>query len=646
MRSLRCGTAASLVLTAISSFAAAQNSARDSAGDAAAGRDVPEIVVVASPIVEETRRDSFAFDTTVVSARQIEDLNALDLASALRRTPGVSISRFNPVGAFGGGEGGAVFIRGRGQSRPGADIQTYIDGVPVYMGVWNHPLLDILPVNAVDRVEVYKSPQPHRFGNAVAAVDLRTRRPTGGGAEGQVRAQAGSFSTRSVQGDQSWGSERWGLLLGGSLMGSDGDRPEGEGKLRSAFARVGADIGEHWGLDLLALASNNQASDPGPVGQPQLRNGQFATRMSLAALTLSHQHPTTAGEIKLYLTDGRGYWTRQANGSDTLTEFSGNGLRAREAFEPWRGGEVLLGLDLDRITGDVRFVSAAGVTSRFDGPTLRTLSPYVAISHRFELGGWTLTPSAGLRYYDHSEFTSQTSPHAGLVLARGPLALRANASRGVNYPGLEVIVLSSNVIPPLGQSWRNLTAERVDHWELGMSYEFRPGLEVDLAAFRDEGRNRYVSVPPPPPPPFWTNVDGADVRGLEASLNWVINPDWTVFAATTLLDPTPASLPYSPRHTHVLGLNGRVQRWRLSFDAQRVGSQTVLSQGRSALAANTQRVESFLIVNARVGYQPLVSVPGLELFVAGENLGDASYQYRPGYPMPGRWGMAGLSMRW
>jgi outer membrane cobalamin receptor len=32
-----------------------------------------------------------------------------------------------------------------------------------------------------------------------------------------------------------------------------------------------------------------------------------------------------------------------------------------------------------------------------------------------------------------------------------------------------------------------------------------------------------------------------------------------------------------------------------------------------------------------------------EIFVAMENLLDANYAYRPGYPMPGRWGQIGLS---
>ena len=44
----------------------------------------------------------------------------------------------------GGDEGGAVYVRGLGASRPGSEIKTYVDGIPFYMGVWNHALLDLL----------------------------------------------------------------------------------------------------------------------------------------------------------------------------------------------------------------------------------------------------------------------------------------------------------------------------------------------------------------------------------------------------------------------------------------------------------------------------------------------------------------------
>jgi len=98
-----------------------------------------EIVVTASPIIESNNVDNFSGFTTRVTDAQVRDLGALDLAAALRMTPGVQISRYNEVGSYSGSEGGTVYIRGMGVSRPGSEIKTYIDGLPVYMGIWSHP---------------------------------------------------------------------------------------------------------------------------------------------------------------------------------------------------------------------------------------------------------------------------------------------------------------------------------------------------------------------------------------------------------------------------------------------------------------------------------------------------------------------------
>jgi iron complex outermembrane receptor protein len=116
--------------------------------------EIPQILIVGSPIIEGNEVDSFSGQKTTVTEQQIDDLNAQDLSTALRRTPGVNITRYNPVGSFGGASGGAVFIRGMGSSRPGSEIKMMVDGIPMYMSVWNHPLLDLMSIDPARSIEV------------------------------------------------------------------------------------------------------------------------------------------------------------------------------------------------------------------------------------------------------------------------------------------------------------------------------------------------------------------------------------------------------------------------------------------------------------------------------------------------------------
>ena len=69
-----------------------------------------EVKVVASPIIEGNKVDDYGNRVTTVTEKQVEDLNALDFPSALRRTPGVTISRYNIVGSYGGDQGGSIYI--------------------------------------------------------------------------------------------------------------------------------------------------------------------------------------------------------------------------------------------------------------------------------------------------------------------------------------------------------------------------------------------------------------------------------------------------------------------------------------------------------------------------------------------------------
>jgi iron complex outermembrane receptor protein len=604
------------------------------------------VQVVAPPIIEGNTFDAFGGQTTIVSDEQINDLNANDLTTALRRVPGVTISRFNPVGNFGGGEGGAVFIRGLGASRPGSEIKTFIDGVPFFMGVWNHPLLDLLPVNGMAAIDVRKGPQPWVVGNTFASINLTTQSAPASGVAGGVKVQAGSFGTFIQQADIGARSGAFAGYVAQGYQQSNGNRPDADGRLANLLAKGGVTINENWSAGVTFLGVDNSVTDPGPEGSPQLRNGVYKTNGSLLVGTLSHQYERARGEIKFYWNEGEGNWFRQAGtAGNTFTDWTSYGVRARETLRLWQGGELLGGLDLDWWTGNVDFQPTNARSARFDGPTFRLVSPYLGLAQTFDAAGWRIVPSGGVRYYDHNEFGAEWAPYAGLTASRGPFAAYAGYGRGVNYPGLDVVVFSQNVIRPLGQSWRNLNAETNNHVEFGFRYTQGP-LAADLVFFRDQIDNRYVFVPPPPPPPVYVNSGGQTTKGIEGTVAYELSRALSVFGGITLLDANPGDAPYVPRQQYVLGVTGTVGPARYSIDAEYVSSMYVLSRARTSTAVNNAQVDGYFLLNARLFYPlPPLSRQRSEVFVALNNITNASYEYRPGYPMPGFSFLAGVSLR-
>jgi hypothetical protein len=521
------------------------------------------------------------------------------------------------------------------------------------MSIWNHPLLDLLPVDGAGAVEVHKSPQPHRFGNAFGAINIVPARRQTAGSETRLDLLGGSYGTIVGTARHAARQDGFDWALGGAYRASDGHRPAADGTLQNLHGRVGQALSEHWDLSLFTLFSDNDVGDPGAEGAPaSARQGRYQTDAWLATVTLANRFATTDGQIKLYRSTGRGAWVDKPAGPEVLEssyyDFAFHGVKAWQAWRPWRGGEARLGLDWDVTHGDYTQEFTDGERDAWQGHETELVSPSLALSQRWgDPEGLVIIPSVGARFHEHSDFPSRWAPHTGVVIARGRTSLHARYAHGVLYPGPEVVVFSEKVIPALGESWRQLRPETLDHVEVGLRREFGDRTALDITWFHDEGRDRYVIVPPPPPPPAYANIGAFRIRGLEAAVSADPSAVLSVFVGLTYLDTRPSSLPYAPSVSAAAGLNWQAATsLRLSADLQYVGAMTVEPRARREGAENVETVDAHFLVNAKLSRRLGLGPAGAraEIFVAGENLTNTRYAYRPDYPMPGRTLMLGLGL--
>lgn len=606
------------------------------------------VEVSATPIVEGTHIDDRANRTTLVGADQIGALNAQDIASALRRTPGVTITRYNPVGAFGGGEGGAVLIRGLGSSRPGGEVVTLVDGVPNYNAVFNHPLLDLMSVDAAAHIAVSHRASPVAAGNQFASINLTPPRAVTPGFSADAMLLAGSHGLRGAKVAAGFKDEVFNVYAMQSRRQADGHRPDADGELNSTLLHLGWRPAAGWELRYLFNRTDNEATDPGAeagAGLPATRGDVYLTESNLHALTLSWSGERASGHLKAYLNEGEGDWLRRTTSAnaDSLNDYRLSGVRWRESLT-LAPGEFVVGADYDVMRGRSDSVPPGAAPTVTFGPEAFTLvSAYAGWSRTWIAGEWQLTPSAGARWYEHDEFGRASGAEAGLVLKRGAMQWHAAANRAVKFPGLEVAAFSTVAIPALGQSWRTLRPEKLDQYELGWRGEFARGTVVELTFFRNEGRDRYVFVPPPPPPFRFVNVERFRTQGAELSATVRPHERVALFAGISRLDVTPDDLPYAPEWSFAGGLNWRMtERLTLNVDGSYTAAQYAGSQARAGAASNTERVGAFALVNARLAW----NFERGEVFLAGENLLDRDYRYRPGYPMPGIGWTLGTRLHW
>jgi iron complex outermembrane receptor protein len=180
----------------------------------------------------------------------------------------------------------------------------------------------------------------------------------------------------------------------------------------------------------------------------------------------------------------------------------------------------------------------------------------------------------------------------------------------------------------------------MDHWELGYTRSFGAHARVDLVLFRDDVKDALRFVAPPPPPPSFANAGSYRASGAEASFTLEPLAGLSLMAGVTALYTTPSEIPYSPGATWTAGAVYARGRLRASLDAQRVGETWV---GNLRYPAPLKAIESFFLLNGRVGWKLGEKARGAELYVAVENLTDSPCQYRPGYPMPGASVMGGVA---
>jgi outer membrane cobalamin receptor len=615
-----------------------------------------EVVVTASPIIEGNRVSDFGGSSTVVTEEQIADLNAQDLPSALRLTPGVVISRHNPIGSFGGGEGGAIYIRGMGSSRPGAEIQTLVDGIPKFVSVWSHPLMDTLSIDPVESIEIYKGAQPLQFGNsAFGAVNMITKRQREEGFSTRLQGGYGSYNTVVEVFEHGGKIQNTDYYLVQSFRSSSGHRDNAGGQLQEYFGRVGHQLTGNWALSLTANGTDNYANDPGPEGRPREAQGTYKVEDGMTVATLAHEFAGAKGDVKAWWNGGKASWVRQFDLAnlfyyDTTTHYDNYGVRARENLTPWKGGTLVAGLDLDFLSGKVEIDRAAPRPDAFfPTQTFRIVSPYAGLSQEIPAGGsWILIPSAGIRSYSHSDFDSQWAPQAGLVLRNPETDIHASYGRGVSYPGIYVVA-QSNLFWGGNTRWKDLEAETVDHFEAGIAHSFNPKIRADVTFFHDKGRNRLILVTSPAPP-HYENIAEFRLQGMEATVSFTPTKEFTTFVgATWIPDRSPANLPYVPEWSASAGMNWRfLERFRLSLDAlwqasQYVANTRVANYGGSSIA----EVGGFFLLNGKISWDFKLSSPKLagEIFLAGENLADQDYAYKKDYPMPGITGMVGVNLK-
>ena len=597
---------------------------------------------------------NFGTQFNVVTEEQIKRQGALDFYDALRNVPGVMFQKKNIIG---GQTSASLYMRGRGASHPSPDLHILFDDVPRSGVLYGQALADGVSVYALGGMELYKYPQPSRFGSGYGMINFIPKYMTEEGTELRLGFEGGSYGTFAQHTGAGAKHGPWDIYAAQSHVRTDGHVAHSQAKQTSYYANAGFQATENWSLRVMANYVDASTEAPNnPLTNARARIQNFDTETSLVTLTLANDYKKASGYIKGYYNNTNFYMVKEENGAATSKQSNDlYGLRARETFRLWEGSEIVIGFDLDKMDlENKQSRHDGGVNRTWDFPSVTVFSPYLAVSQQFGSDeGFHIIPSAGIRYYHNSEFKSTTAPQAGLIIGYANTNLNANYARGVNYPSPVVLQgMLPNQSLPTGFDTKKLKPEIVDHYEIGLNHTWEDLASIGATYFYDRGRDRFRAFMGSGivnEDFFISSASRYKIHGLEIFGNLTPVDGLELFAGATWLKAKATgddgiercNMPYTPSFAFQAGFKWNFyDNFTLSGDYQHLQDVYTTNAMRTAPAGKPasnfgnltaiDELRDINVVNVRLDYtfdyEPLYLKEG-KVFVAVDNLFDANYAY-------------------
>jgi len=629
------------------------------------------VEVTATRLPADTRPiEEVPSHVTVLDRQAIERSGAWTLQDLLGLEAGAVL--YDPVG---NGIETRFDLRGFAESPA---TRVYLDGAPVNDTRNNELALHLVPLDALERIEIVRGSAASSAGGRSEAgvIHLLTRDAVEFG--GSIAASGGSDGTSIVRGGVHGVASRLRWSVGGFDEETDGFRTNAGGDVRRLSGTLAIDLDERHGLDLLIADSASDLGNPGALTAEEIEDdptqapfnqADFADR-SATLVDLRYR-----GSLLSALSVRANLFARDA-GADVLTTgraapiFGGFFLASEEdaaggaaelAFAT-RGAassnELVAGAEwLDGTTDASGTFTSPSDPADYSGlppdsvntTEARTLALYVQDTFRPTV---RLTLLGSLRYdqdrlgygeqlpdptIDDARTFSELSLRVGAVWkAAERVSLHASYGESFLPPTVEQLFAF-----PLFGSNPDLAPQDSRTYEIGLRSTLAPRLDLAVALFDIDTEDEIVFVPGEPPDFIGSNENAGRTRrrGIEASLRGRVADAVTCFVNLTLLDaefrngPDEGNeIPLVPGERVAAGIDATLShRVGVRGDVLYVGSQIL---GNDA-ANGEPKLDAYTVLNARVRFLAWSAGRGdpgaLELFVEARNLLDEEYATRGVY---------------
>ncbi len=575
--------------------------------------DRPEIVF--SYTRQQTLKEDVAANIDVLTRKDMEKIPASNVAEALQYLPGVFIE-------LTGGLRSQATATIQGSSV--RQVAVYQDGVP--LNLLANPMTDLsfLPLESVERIEVYKGAASSTWGSSLGGViNIITKEPNPARPfSGNVQTSYGQFDTWKNRGTVSGTADRLGYLLSVAHDQSQGFEEYSGFRQEAVYSKFNCYVGESSRLNF--VYSYNEGTDKAPKTfySPEFwqhGNKQRSYQRLLydtvvsdgVAFSIEGRHQQFEGSVDEV------FPTRTVNFFDY--EEQTWGMSSRITWDVKDVNRFLFGLD-----GDWGTYEFSSFTRKYNSGNWAAYA-----NDSFNLGDFTFT--GGIRYDRNYDFGSEISPSAGAVyhLPWASALIKAQVARGFSAPP------GAWVHDPVYGN-EDLEAETGINYQVGAEAAPLKFLKVSLNLFRTEVDNliRYNRATRK-----MENIDEAVRQGVEGRIGTKFDCGLALSFGGSFVDARDSATGEVIEDVPRVFLDTTASHTYKWLTQSLVGR---FIDNNSSYPETHDEVFTFDYL-ARLRVPLRESGRAFSVFLAVYNLTDSGYLYNYGNPQPGRWFEGGVS---
>jgi vitamin B12 transporter len=588
-----------------------------------------------------------AENMTVITAREIEAMNANSVAEILARVPGlfVDFATNDFVSAA------QLHIQGS-ESR---HVTVLLDGMPVNFLADGHADTSFIPVRIVERIEIIKGAASSAWGSALGGVVNIITRNTGDNAmpNGMLSGSYGEANSRDMAADLRGKNGPLGYYLYAGQQASDGLRNNHDFSRTSLFGKLLLTPNRDMDISLSSGFSNPEANS-GEIPAASISGKQLSRDQFLNSAFEYRATPelTVRGGLHLFkfhfdqpiyflptFTPSPGQ-LRNQNMLDEQT--IGGNLRAA-----WSSGIQTLTVGGEASHGTLDQTTNAGPRFQSAGfPATVTINSKVDKWGLFAndtaiFGPFAITP--GIRLDHDSFFGWFISPSLGLTCELGEHTVaRASAARGFTSPPLSYLAGGG----PYYEDNKDLKAEYGWSYQAGVKSGLADLVNLKGTFFRHETSNAITQIPATATTKF-INRDDITRQGyeLEADSVPIYNLSLKVgHAYAHVKSDTVQSSYANPSYDTYSWLIGIKYDDRRSFNALLSGSYVWWDY--ASLPSNPDpRYDTFIWDLTATRKFRASDKTTMETFLSVHNIFSGAHYTASFYPNPGRWVEGGLRFK-